>query len=157
VDLLEAVVRLLHALETPVDCRILGPGAVREILYHILRGEQVSFLRAIAFRDSGSHHIAQIFRFPQENYDQSLDISAIARFAGIGNSTLQHVFEKIARQSPIQYPKKIRLHYSRPMIVSKGLSASEAAYCVSYNSPSQFSREFKQQFWLPRSRAPEIL
>ncbi len=156
-DLLEAVVRLLRALEAPVDRRILGPGAVKEILYHILRGEQGSFLRALALRDNGSHRIARIIRFLQNNYNQSLDISSIARFAGMGNSTLHHAFEKIVGQSPIQYLKKIRLHQARLMIVSNGLGASEAAYNVGYNNPSQFSREFKRQFGLPPSRAAELL
>ncbi len=156
-DLLDALVRLFRALENPVDRRILGSGAVREVLYHILRGEQGSFLRAIALRDSGSHHIAQIVRFLQENYNQALDISSIARFAGMGNSTLHHIFEKIVGQSPIQYLKKIRLHHARLMIVSNGLNASEAAYKVGYNNASQFSREFKRQFGLPPSRAAEIL
>jgi len=112
-DLLDAFVRLLRALETPEDRRILGPGAVKEILYHILRGEQGSFLRAIALRDSSSHRIAQIIRFLQENYHQSLDISSIAKFAGMSNSTLHHVFEKIVGQSPMQYLKKFRLHQAR--------------------------------------------
>ena len=88
---------------------------------------------------------------------KGFDISAIARFAGMGNSTLHHVFEKIVGQSPIQYLKKIRLHQARLMIVSSGLSASEAAYKVGYNNASQFSREFKRQFGLPPSRAAEIL
>ncbi len=156
-DLLEAVLRLFRALENPIDRRILGPGAVREILYHILRGEQGSFLRAIALRDSGSHRIAHIVRFLQENYNQSLDISSIAGFAGMGNSTLHHIFEKIVGQSPIQYLKKIRLHQARLMIVSNGLNASEAAYKVGYNNASQFSREFKRQFGLPPNRAAELL
>ncbi len=156
-DLLEAVLRLFRALENPLDRRILGPGAVKEILYHILKGEQGSFLRALALRDNGSHRIARIVRFLQNNYNQSLDISSIARFAGMGNSTLHHAFEKIVGQSPIQYLKKIRLHQARLMIVSNGLGASEAAYNVGYNNPSQFSREFKRQFGLPPSRAAELL
>jgi len=156
-DLLDAVVRLLRALENPLDRRVLGSGAVKEIFYHILRGEQGSFLRALSLRDSGSHRIAQIVRFLQNNYNPSHDISSIAKFAGMGNSTLHHAFEKIVGQSPIQYLKKIRLHQARLMIVSNGLSASEAAYNVGYNNPSQFSREFKRQFGLPPSRAAEIL
>ena len=98
-----------------------------------------------------------IVRFLQENYNQSLDVSSIAKFAGMGNSTLHHVFENIVGQSPIQYLKKIRLHRARLMIVSNGLSASEAAHKVGYNNASQFSREFKRQFGLPPSRAAEIL
>jgi len=156
-DLLEAVIRLFRALENPLDRRILGPGAVKEILYHTLRGEQGSFLRTLALRDSSAYRTSQIVRFLQENYSQSLDISSIAEFAGMGNSTLHHVFDKIVGQSPIQYLKKIRLHQARLMIVSNGLNASEAAYKVGYNNASQFSREFKRQFGLPPSRAAEIL
>jgi len=155
--LLEVLVRLFRALENPLDRRILGPGAMREIIYHLLRGEQGSFLRALALRDSGSHRIAQIVRFLQENYSQSLNISSIARFAGMGNSTLHHVFDKIVGQSPIQYLKRIRLHQARLLILSNGLNASEAAYRVGYNNASQFSREFKRQFGLPPSRAAELL
>ncbi len=151
--LLDAVVRLFHTLEDPSDRRILGPGVIKEILYHILKGEQGAFLRALALRDSRSHRIDKIIRFLQENYNQALDISAIAKFADMGNSTLHHVFEKIVGQSPIQYLKRYRLHQARLMIVSRGMSASEAAYNVGYNNPSQFSREFKRQFGLPPSRA----
>jgi len=53
-DLLNAVKRLLRALETPVTRRILGPGAVWEILYHVLKGEQGAFLRSIVLRNGGS-------------------------------------------------------------------------------------------------------
>ena len=88
---------------------------------------------------------------------KGFEILSIARIVGMGNSTLHHVFEKIVGQSPIQYLKKIRLHQARLMIVSNGLSSSEAAYKVGHNNASQFSREFKRQFGLPPSQAAEIL
>ncbi len=65
-DLREAAVGLLHALETPADCRILESKAVREILYPFQLVEKVSLLCAIALRDSGSHRIALIIRFRQQ-------------------------------------------------------------------------------------------
>ena len=156
-DLQNAFERLLNTLHNPSERRILGPGAVQEILYHILKGEQGSFLRALALRDDGSQRIAKTIRYLQENFKQSLDVGAIAKFAGMGNSTLHHAFEKFVGQSPIQYLKKIRLHQARLMIVSQGLNASEAAYQVGYNNISQFSREFKRQFGLPPSQASENL
>ncbi len=149
--------RLLGSLGNPVELRILGPGAVQEILYHILKGEQGAFLRSLALRDSGSQRIARIIRYLQENYNQPLDVSTIAKFAGMGNSTLHHAFEKLVGQSPIQYLKRIRLHQARLMIVSNGMNASEAAYQVGYNNIPQFSREFKRQFGLPPSRAADSL
>jgi len=156
-DLQNAFERLLGTLQNPIELNILGPGTVKEILFHILKGDQGSFLRTLALRDSGSQRIARTIRYLQENYKQSIDVSSIAKFAGMGNSTLHHAFEKFVGQSPIQYLKKIRLHQARLMIVSHGLNASEAAYQVGYNNISQFSREFKRQFGFPPSHAAENL
>ena len=156
-DLLNAVKRLLRALETPVTRRILGPGAVWEILYHVLKGEQGAFLRSIVLRNGGSKSIMRVVRYLQENYNKQHNINSIARYAGMSKSTLQHVFKRFVDQSPIQYLKKIRLHQARLMIVGKGYNASDAAHEVGYNSTSQFSREFKRLFGLPPSRSAEIL
>lgn len=156
-DLLNAVKRLLRALETPVTRRILGPGAVWEILYHVLKGEQGAFLRSIALRNGGSKSIMRVVRYLQENYNKQHNINSIARYAGMSKSTLQHVFKRFVDQSPIQYLKKIRLHQARLMIVGKGYNASDAAHEVGYNSTSQFSREFKRLFGLPPSRSAENL
>ena len=156
-DLLNAVKRLLRALETPVTRRILGPGAVWEILYHVLKGEQGAFLRSIVLRNGGSKSIKRVVRYLQENYNKQHNINSIARYAGMSKSTLQHVFKRFVDQSPIQYLKKIRLHQARLMIVGKGYNASDAAHEVGYNSTSQFSREFKRLFGLPPSRSAENL
>ena len=156
-DLLNGVERLLRALETPVTRRILGPGAVWEILYHVLKGEQGAFLRSIVLRNGGSKSIMRVVRYLQENYNKQHNITSIAGYAGMSKSALHHVFERFVGQSPIQYLKKIRLHQAQLMIVGKGYNASEAADEVGYNSTSQFSREFKRQFGLPPSRAAESL
>jgi len=156
-ELLSAVVRLLRTLENPMDRKILAPGVIKEILYQILKGEQGAFLRALALRDNRSHRVAEIVRYLQNNYNQPIDVSSIAKYAGMGNSTLHHVFDETIGQSPMQYLKKLRLHKARLMIVSNGQSASEAAYNVGYNNPSQFSREFKRQFGMPPSRTAELL
>ena len=156
-DLLNAVRRLLQALETPVTRRILGPGAVWEILYHVLKGEQGAFLRSIVLRNGVSKNIMRVVRYLQENYNEQHNITSIARYVGMSKSTLHHAFERFVGQSPIQYLKKTRLHKARLMIVGKSHNASEAAHEVGYNSTSQFSREFKRQFGLPPSRAAENL
>ena len=155
--LLNAVERLLRALESPTTRRILGPGAIWEILYHAIKGEQGAFLRSIILRNGGHKSIMRVVRYLQESYNKQHDIISIARYACMSKSTLHHVFERFVGQSPIQYLKKIRLHQARLMIVGNGFNASEAAHEVGYNSTSQFSREFKRQFGLPPSRAAESL
>ena len=121
-DLLSAVTRLLRSLETPATRRIIGPGAVWEILYHMLKGEQGAFLRSIVLRNGGSKGIMRVVRFLQQNYSKPHNIATIAGYAGMSKSALHHVFERFVGQSPIQYLKKIRLHQAQLMIVGKGLS-----------------------------------
>jgi len=156
-DLLNTIQRLLQALETQTTRRILGPGAVWEILYHVLKGEQGAFLRSMVLQNGGSKSIMRVVRYLHKSYNEQHNIASIARYAGMSTSTLHHAFEKLVGQSPIQYLKKIRLHQARLMIVGDGSNASEAANEVGYNSASQFSREFKRQFGLPPSRAAESL
>src|SRR3954453_13165259 len=46
-----AVIRLLEGLKSPLDSRMLGRQAVREVLYRVLLGDQGGSLRALASRD----------------------------------------------------------------------------------------------------------
>jgi len=156
-NLLNAVKRLLQALETPATRRILGPGAAWEILYHVLKGEQGTFLRSIVLQNGVSKNIMRVVRYLQKNYNEQHNITSIARYACMSKSTLHHAFGKFVGQSPIQYLKKIRLHQARIMMVGKNYNAGEAAHEVGYNSSSQFSREFKRQFGLLPSHAAENL
>ncbi len=155
--LLGGLKRLLRSLDDPMDRRILGPSAIREVLYHVLKGEQGASLRSLALRDNNSSRVAQIIRYLQDNFHRPLDVSAIARQAGMGESTLHHSFKKLVGQSPMQYLKKTRLHQARLMMVSNGMNAGEAGFRVGYGSASQFSREFKRLFGVPPSRAAETL
>jgi len=44
-----------------------------------------------------------------------------------------------------QYAKSVKLDEAKKLII-KGRNASEASNLVGYNSPSQFSREYKRHF-----------
>ena len=145
-DLTGCITRLLTALDSPLDRRILAPLAVREILYRVLSGEQGDLLRAVALHDSRSHRIARVVRFLTARYGEPLTISEIAREAHMSPSTLHHTFKEVTSVSPLQYLKQIRLHQARLLMLQDGLSAGEVAHRVGYGSPSQFSREFKRLF-----------
>ncbi len=153
----QSVIRLLYALEDPIDRRILGPAAVREVFFRALRSGQGDILRSLALSDSNAFRVYRVQRFLEENYTSHLDITSIARSCNMSESTLHHTFKEATSLSPIQYLKKVRLHQARLMMVSTGLGAGEAGFQVGYESPSQFSREFKRLFGVPPSRAVESL
>jgi AraC-like DNA-binding protein len=51
--------------------------------------------------------------------------------------------------SPRQYQKRLRIQEARRLRLSKGFDPVEAAFHVAYESPSQFSREYRRMFGAP--------
>lgn len=144
--LCDAATRLLECLRSRSDARILGPQIVREITYRVLRGEQGGALRAVAARHSHFGQIHKALRRIHTDYSGSIDIETLARESGMSVSAFHHNFKAVTSSSPLQYLKTIRLHKARMLMVNEGLGAGSAAGRVGYESPSQFSREFKRLF-----------
>ncbi len=155
--LADAVCRFLDALDEPMDRHILAPLAMREMLFHVLSGEQGELLRAAALKDSRSQRIGEVLRFLKTHYGEPLDIAAIARAARMSSSALHHTFKAVTSVSPLQYLKQVRLHQARLLMLNEGLSSGEVAYRVGYGSASQFSREFKRLFGEVPTREVERL
>jgi AraC-like DNA-binding protein len=141
-----AVIRLLECLKSPLDSRMLGRHIVREIVYRVLRGEQGGALRALASRDDHFTRIARVLKHIHTEYASPLSAEDMARKAGMSVSAFHHSFKLVTASSPLQYLKRIRLDQARRLMAHDGYNAGSAARAVGYESPSQFSREFKRLF-----------
>ena len=145
-ELADAITRLVAVATDPTRSKVLGPGVMREVLYHLLRGEQGERLRQFALSAGAGRSVARVVRHLQEHFDEPTDVESLARMVGMSASTLHRSFKDVTALTPIQYLKTIRLHQARVLMLSDGLNAGEAAYRVGYQSQSQFSREFKRLF-----------
>jgi AraC-like DNA-binding protein len=58
-------------------------------------------------------------------------------------------FKGVTALSPLQYQKRLRLQEARRLMLGEGLAAASAAFRVGYESPSQFSREYRRLFGAP--------
>jgi transcriptional regulator GlxA family with amidase domain len=54
--------------------------------------------------------------------------------------------------TPLQYQKRLRLNEARRLMLAENMDASNAAFRVGYESPSQFSREYNRLFGAPPLR-----
>ena len=133
-------------MRSPDDSRILGPQIVREIIYHVLRGNLGGNLRALAAPDSHFGRISRVLNRIHADYASHYDIGTLARDAGMSVAAFHTRFKAITSSSPLQYLKNIRLNKARMLMVNDGLNAGGAAVKVGYESASQFSREFKRLF-----------
>ncbi len=64
----------------------------------------------------------------------------------MSESAFHRAFKDVTSSSPIQYLKKVRLNNAKNMLLERRMRVNEAATGVGYESPSQFSREFKRYF-----------
>jgi len=147
--LLDAVLRFFDAVDDPMDRKILAASIVREIVYLALVRDQGPLLRAAVRRDLRSPGVDRALLYIRNHLEERLDVPTIAREAGMSISSLHHSFKSVTTLTPIQYLKQMRLHRARQLMVEEGCLAAEAAFRVGYESPSQFSREFKRFFGQP--------
>lgn len=138
--------RLLDVLEKPLDARILGRQIVREMLFHVLMGPGGGALMALVSRQSHFSLIGRVIRRIESHYTENLSVDRLAAEANMSVSAFHHNFKAITSTSPLQYLKSFRLHKARLLMLHDGIKASTAALQVGYESPSQFSREFKRYF-----------
>lgn len=142
----QATLRLLEALESPLDSRILGASLLREVSYRVLTGAQGGEIRAALLNEHHLRNIAKSIQIIHENLAADFNVEMLARQIGMSQTSFHVQFKAVTSTSPLQYIKTARLHEARRMMMRDGLSASLASIRVGYSSPSQFSREFKRLF-----------
>lgn len=146
-----AMERLVGCLDDPIDRQVLAEGVIREILYEVLRGPRGYVLRQHALRGGKEHQVARALAYVKQNFRQTLDVQTLAQQAAMSPSALHQHFKRLTALSPMQYVQQLRLHQAKALLLS-GHAATEAGYEVGYNSPSQFSREFRRLFGVPPSQ-----
>lgn len=147
--LLDAVLRLMRLLDTPLDVPVLAPLVLREIHYRVLSGELGAGLRQLLAAQSHGQRIARAIDLLKRRYTEPVSIRELADAAHMSSSSLHQHFKSVTALSPLQFQKQLRLHQARRLMLTEGLDAASAGHRVGYESPSQFSREYRRLFGAP--------
>ena len=151
-DLLSTAVRLLRLLKTPQDLPFLAPLTERELLYRLLTGEQAQKLRQIALSSSKLQRVNRAISWLKEHYREPFRVETLAAEARMSPSALHQHFKAVTSVSPLQYQKLLRLQEARRLILGTSVDVASAGFSVGYDSPSQFSREYRRLFGAPPLR-----
>ena len=148
--MLEATVGLLQTLQEPTDAAILGEPMLDEVYYRLLMSEKGGSLGVLLRHQGKIHQIARVIENLQAKLTEKISVEDLAESTGMSSSNLRKHFKEVMQLSPLQYIKFLRLNKARNFLF-EGKNAAETAYLVGYNSPAQFSREYKRQFGMPPS------
>jgi AraC-like DNA-binding protein len=149
--LLDAIGRLLALLDAPEDAAALAAGVEREVLWRLVTGPQGATVRQIGLADSRLAHLAHAIRWIRSHYDETLRVEELAARATMSVSSFHRHFRAVTSMTPIQFQKQIRLHEARARLLTEPGDVAGAGFAVGYDSPSQFSREYRRMFGVPPS------
>jgi AraC-like DNA-binding protein len=145
-ELLDAAARMLRLLDHPADARVLAPLIVREILWRLLAGPLGDTMRQIGLADSDLSHVSRAIAWIRENYAEPMRVDDLARLSGMSASAFHRHFRSVTALSPLQFQKRIRLQHARSLLIAHPGDVAGVGHQVGYDSPSQFTREYRRLF-----------
>jgi AraC-like DNA-binding protein len=151
-EIIDAAMRLVALLGAPQDAAMLAPLVERELLFRLITGPTGQLIRSIARGDSRVAQIARAIGWLKAHFREPHSGTQLARLAGMSVSSFHSHFRQATAMTPLQYQKQLRLQEARTLMMADRIAAAEAADRVGYESPSQFSREYRRLFGTPPQR-----
>lgn len=145
-ELADTLKRYLKLADSSADAAILGPLILKELHYRLLSAPNGGMLRRLMWRNSHASQILFAIKEIRQNFKAPLSVPKIASAAGMGVSSFHTHFKDITGTTPLQYQKDLRLIDAQQILNNGYSSVSSTAYEVGYESPTQFSREYKRKF-----------
>lgn len=142
----DAFDRLLRTLDDPNELGILSPLIVREIHYRLMSSRFGSKVQQLGVIGSSTQRIVKAIERLRMDYAMPLRIVDLAELVNMSPSSFHHHFRQVTHMSPLQYQKQLRLQEARRLLSIETTDAASVAFQVGYESPSQFSREYRRLF-----------
>ncbi|MCA8880984.1 MAG: AraC family transcriptional regulator [Rhodobacteraceae bacterium] len=144
--------RLLALPDRPRDIPVLAPMIRREIVWHLLTGPQGAALRQIGLADSRMARIGQAVAWIRDHFAETLSVAHLSGLAGMSPATFHRHFKAATGMTPVQFQKRIRLQEARHLLLAGGADVARIGFALGYESPSQFSRDYRRLFGAPPGR-----
>jgi AraC-like DNA-binding protein len=151
-EVADTALRLMRLLDRPASISVLGSQLVRELHYWLLAGRHGATIRSLGWQGGHVQRVAQAVAVLRSEFAHSLPAERLAAIAGMSVSSFHRHFRAVTSLTPLQFQKQLRLIEARRLMLSKGMTASGAAFEVGYESVPQFTREYGRMFGLPPAR-----
>lgn len=115
-----------------------------EVLFDIYCYRNVSKTQPVAVNCFENDRIKQMLAYLQENYASPISVALLAAHANICPRECLRCFHKLLHLSPIQYLIRYRISRACILLKDTDLSILEIASSCGFESPSYFTKTFRQ-------------
>lgn len=144
-ELLDPVIRLLRTLDSPIEQAVLSDLILEEIYFRLICQDHLGQLQELLQHHGQIHPISKVVNYIHKHLDEVVSVKELAEMVNMSTSGFRKTFREVMHMPPLQYAKSIKLNQAQTLL-REGKNANEAGYLVGYNSPAQFSREYKRYF-----------
>ena len=120
-----------------------------QIHFRLLQTDKAAMLMHIASFDSQAFRVSKAINWLKQHFNAVVRVETLAGMANMSQPTFHLHFRQLTGMSPLQYQKWLRLNEAKRLMLNNQCDASTAAFEVGYESPSQFSREYRRLFGVP--------
>jgi AraC-like DNA-binding protein len=87
--------------------------------------------------------ITRARRFIEANYQEEMDLSTVARSAGMSRFYFCKTFKKVTGVNYTKYVTRVRVEKAKDLLMNRNFRISEIAYEVGFQSLAHFNRAFR--------------
>ena len=95
---------------------------------------------------SDNEFINKVIKYINTNYENEISVEELAQISKLSKSHFSKVFSENMNVSPMDYLKSIRIQNAKKMLLSNQLSMTKISTQCGFNSPSYFSKVFKETY-----------
>ena len=143
--------RLPTLPDHPRALPVLAPLIGREIVWRLLGGPLGPALRHAGLPESHAARIGRTTAWIRAHYAEPLRVADLAALARMSAASFHRHFKAVTTMTPVQFQKQVRLHEARRLLLAAG-DVAGVGYAIGYESPSQFSRDYRRLFGAPPGR-----
>jgi AraC-like DNA-binding protein len=88
--------------------------------------------------------MSEVLSYIEEHYREPIRMKALARRAGMSESTLTRAFRKVMGCSPIEHVIRVRIGRAADLLRRSGMRVTEAAFECGFTDSNYFARQFRK-------------
>lgn len=138
--------RMIDLVDAPADAAFLWPMLLRELAFRLLTGPDGARIAWFAGLEVSGTGIYEAIAEIRERFREPIDFADLAKRSFRSLSSFHRHFLEVAKTTPLQYQKQLRLTEAHRRLEEGTEGVAEAAFRVGYESPSQFSRDYSRYF-----------